>query len=138
MITGGNCYGIWAVGEEQIGNIVNNNIIQSNITYGLSIQDGKEWVISGNQFVRNSGGINIEAGRNISICNNSFIENLAMGIMIGEKTDTVIINGNSFQGNNYIDPDVAGYGGDIVIWGENRSIMLQENSMEENVKVIEN
>lgn len=136
QITGGNCYGIWAVKGKRSGNNISDNVIQANVTYGIYLESGEGYLIQNNRTERNSGGICADQISDSNISGNYVTNNLISGISIGEKSKRCIIQNNVLSGNNYIDPKEAGYGGDIVIWGDMKGIVCKDNITEQKTRNI--
>ncbi|MBS7007126.1 NosD domain-containing protein [Anaerostipes sp.] len=137
QILGGNCYGIWGLKGKRTGNSITDNVIQANVTYGIYLEGGDGYLINNNKTERNSGGICIDQVTNSNISNNYVTNNLISGISIGEKVKKCIIKNNTLSGNNYVDPDVAGYGGDVVVWGNPEDIIVEDNVAEQKMRKIE-
>lgn len=136
-IVGGNCYGIWSWDGKKERNIITNNSIKSNVTYAIMIQEGSGFCISNNIIDWCSGGIAIDNVTNSSIESNIISNNLVSGIAIGEKCSNIVVANNNLSGNNFVDKSVAGYGGDIVIWGSPGCIMAESNYTEEEIIYLE-
>lgn len=127
-IIGGMCYGIWGLsGNTGGGNSIINNLIDSNITYGIYIESGQGYIIQENRVQRCSGGICVDSCKDFVISDNIAKDNLVSGISIGEKVENTIVENNICQGNNYVDPNIAGYGGNIVIWGYPKNLIIENN-----------
>lgn len=136
QIIGGNCYGIWALKGKRSGNNISDNVIQANVTYGIYLESGEGYLIQNNRTERNSGGICAEEISNSNISGNYVTNNLISGISIGEKSKKCIIQNNILSGNNYVDPEEAGYGGDIVLWGNPKGIIQKDNITEQKTRNI--
>jgi len=111
-------------------------VIQANVTYGIYLESGEGYLIQNNRTERNSGGICAEEISNSNISGNYVTNNLISGISIGEKSKKCIIQNNILSGNNYVDPEEAGYGGDIVLWGNPKGIIQKDNITEQKTRNI--
>lgn len=134
LIEGGNCYGMWFTVEDNArGNVIANNTINSNITYGLNIEKGSGYIVTGNQFMRNSGGIGLSALVTDSIINNNYIaDNIVVGIILdkprGIQIRDNIVNRNGIEVNH----NEIGYDGSIVVL--EGSIEAEENIVDVPIK----
>lgn len=137
QIIGGNCYGIWGLEGKRSGNSIIDNVIQANITYGIYLEGGGGYLIENNRMERNSGGICIDGISNSVISDNFVSNNLISGISIGAKVKKCIVENNILSGNNYVDPNIAGYGGDIVIWENPDKITVKDNKTEQEIRIID-
>lgn len=138
IIMGGNCYGIWGLPGNAKGNTIADNLIDSNITYGIYIQSGKNWTITGNRIIRCAGGIGLENVENSIISCNIIKQNLYCGTIITGKSQNNIIKENVYSENNYIDEKSVGYGGDIVLFKieQNCNNIIEDNIVEFATKTI--
>lgn len=136
-IVGGNCYGIWGLNGKKERNIITNNSIKSNVTYAIMLQEGSGFCISNNIIDWCSGGIVIDDVTNSNIESNIVSNNLVSGIAIGKKCCNIVVANNNLFGNNFVDRSVAGYGGDIVIWGKPINIIVENNCTDEEIIYLE-
>jgi parallel beta-helix repeat protein len=98
-----NYYGIriygYSVWEPSYCNTIENNIISSNIGYGVSLWYGEDNILEGNAIHSNSIGISLHLSDFNIIVNNSITSNNAFGIHLGGYCDYDTIIGNNISNN---------------------------------------
>jgi parallel beta-helix repeat protein len=104
-----NYYG--AIAVNSVGNIINDNIIGSNIKRGIYLESSDNNIVTNNtvHFNHSSGGISLRGTSSNNIITNNIAEsNSGYGIILVHSNDNNSIKNNSLNLNGYSGIDVRG------------------------------